>query len=114
MMSDHNTTGNFAFCTDTSLGMLGVVNEALLYSDERGIEVLPSLPKAWSKGCVKGLMARCHVEVEELSWDVTEKQINIVLNPFSSKTICVRSGIAGVEERQVALKEGEKIRIQLS
>ena len=44
MMTDHNTTGRFVYCTDTSLGTVGVINEALLYSDENCIELLPALP----------------------------------------------------------------------
>lgn len=53
MMTDHNTTGRFVYCTDTCLGLVGVINEALLYSDEHVIEVLPALPAKWKKGCIK-------------------------------------------------------------
>ena len=108
MMTDHNTTGNFVFCTDTSLGTLAIINEALLYSDETTIELLPALPGKWKKGCIKGLMARCRTEVKELSWNIDEKKVTVVLISFKEQKISLKCGIGGFEEKEICLKNGEE------
>src|SRR5690554_4409647 len=48
-MTDHNTDRSIGvYCTDTSLGMVGVINETLLYSNTGEIELLPALPSKWT------------------------------------------------------------------
>ena len=73
LMTDHDTNRRFdAYCTDTAFGSIGVVNEALLFSNNGVIEILPALPKKWKKGEIRGLMARVQAEVSCLSWDTDE------------------------------------------
>lgn len=73
-MTDHDTNRrNDTYCTDTAFGTLGAVNEALVFSNTGQIEIIPALPRDWTEGTVKGLMARTQVEVTNLSWNLDEK-----------------------------------------
>lgn len=107
MMTDHNTTGKFVYCTDTSLGTVGVINEALLYSDEKCIEVLPALPEMWKKGCIRGLMARCRTEVKELRWDIDAKEVFVSLMPAEDVNIHVRCGLSASVDEKIQLRKGQ-------
>ena len=71
LITDHDTNRrNDTYCTDSTFGMMGAVNEALVFSNTGEIEIIPALPKDWTKGSVNGLMARTRVEVSGLSWDI--------------------------------------------
>ncbi len=70
-MTDHDTNRrNDTYCTDTAFGTLGAVNESLVFSNTGEIEIIPALPKDWTKGTVNGLMARTEAKVSSLSWDI--------------------------------------------
>lgn len=80
MITDHDTNRrNDTYCTDSTFGMLGAVNEALVFSNTGEIEIIPALPKDWTKGSVNGLMARTRVEVSGLSWDIDKAKATAVL-----------------------------------
>lgn len=65
LMTDHNThRGSDCYCTDTSLGIVGVINEMLLYSDTGVIEIFPALVDGLDSGEVKGLMAKTRAKVD--------------------------------------------------
>lgn len=69
MMTDHNTNRKSdTYCTDTSIGLVGAINEALIFSNTGVIELLPALPATLRSGSVKGLMTRTRSEVEQLDW----------------------------------------------
>lgn len=81
MMTDHDTNRrNDTYCTDTAFGTLGAINEALAFSNTGQIEIIPALPKDWTKGKVTGLMARTRVEIESLEWDIEGKIATVSLN----------------------------------
>ena len=45
LMTDHNTNrGSDTYCTDTELGMIGIVNESLVYSERGEIELSRRFP----------------------------------------------------------------------
>ncbi|MGN1098476.1 MAG: glycosyl hydrolase family 95 catalytic domain-containing protein, partial [Clostridia bacterium] len=80
MMTDHDTNRrNDTYCTDTAFGTIGAVNEALVFSNTGEIEIIPALPKDWTKGEVKGLMARTRTEVSELVWDLDASAARVTL-----------------------------------
>jgi len=71
LMTNHDITGSSnAYCTDSSLGLIGVINESLLYSTEGEIELLPAKPTTWAKGEYKNLRARTQANVS-CSWSGT-------------------------------------------
>ncbi len=103
MMTDHNTHDGWGvFCTDTSIGTIGIINEMLLYSNDGVIEALPALPDEWSEGSIKGLRARTNAEVD-LEW--TSETVKITVT--SDKTQTIKVSVYGGEEQNVTFAEGE-------
>lgn len=91
LMTDHNTDRSFGvYCTDTSLGIVGIINELLLYSDTGTIEFLPALPKQWSVGSISGLMARTNAKVTKLEWDLSSKRMNASVLSAKDQTIQIK------------------------
>ena len=87
-MTDHNTDRCRAvFCTDTLFGLMGVVQEMLVYSDDAHIEVLPALIPEWRKGSVRGLRTRCGVAIERLFWDMEAGEVSLTLK--AARDTCV-------------------------
>ena len=77
LMTDHNTDrSKGVYCTDTIIGLVGVINEMLVYSDMEQIEFLPAIAPEWTKGRICGLRTRCHVLIQRLTWDVDRKEIS--------------------------------------
>ncbi|MCC8022921.1 MAG: hypothetical protein LIO46_03970, partial [Clostridiales bacterium] len=102
-MTDHNThRGSNCYCTDTSLGIIGVVNEMLLYSDTGVIELLPALPADLKQGAVSGLMAKTQAEVQ-MEWD--EGIVTAQIKSNIAQTI--RVSCCGGEAREIAFAPGE-------
>jgi len=109
MMTDHNTHDGWGvFCTDTSIGTIGIINEMLLYSNDGVIEALPALPDEWSEGSIKGLRARTNAEVD-LEW--TSETVKITVT--SDKTQTIKVSVCGGEEQNVNFAEGETKTITL-
>jgi hypothetical protein len=77
-MTDHDTNRrNDTYCTDTAFGTVGAVNEAVVFSNTGEIEIIPALPKDWTKGEVEGLMARTQAEIENLSWSIDDGKASV-------------------------------------
>ncbi|CAM3461574.1 MULTISPECIES: glycosyl hydrolase family 95 catalytic domain-containing protein [Saccharibacillus] len=80
LMTDHDTNRRCdTYCTDTLLGTVGAINEALLFSNSGEIEILPALPPDWNEGRVEGLMARTRVEVAVLEWNLAAGRASVAL-----------------------------------
>ena len=84
LMADHNTTGKFVYCTDFTLGFIGIVDEALIYSDESTLEFLPAIPSSWNKGSAGGFRTRCGIVVNELTWDLELEKIDCTVTDRKS------------------------------
>ena len=92
------------FCTDVCHTVPGIMLEMLVGSTERGIDLLPALPRGLSKGSVCGVKARCGVTVEKLSWDLPAGRLVVSLRANSNKKIRLR---AGMYKADVSLKGGK-------
>lgn len=105
MMTDHNTDRCCdTYCTDTAIGITGVVNEALAFSDTGEIQVLPALPPAWSAGTISGLMTRAGAELERLDWDVSAGVVRVRIRAYADCSVVLTCGRAW--KRATALGEG--------
>jgi len=90
LMTDHNTDRSVGvYCTDTSLGTVGIINEMLLYSNTGVIELLPALPLKWRKGSINGLMARTNAQITRLEWDLEEGKIVASIHSSCAQSIMV-------------------------
>lgn len=93
LMTDHDSNRRLnAFCTDTLFGIVGIVNEMLLFSDSNEIELLPALPQELKSGSVKGLAARCRVIVKELVWNIEDGEVNARLLPSEDVVAALTCG----------------------
>ncbi len=110
MMTDHDTNRrNDTYCTDTAFGTLGAVNEALAFSNTGQIEIIPALPKDWTKGKVEGLMARTRAEIENLEWNIEEGFAKVSIKSLEDdNTIRLSSG----EAWTMATIDGEALEIK--
>lgn len=110
LMTDHNTNrGSDTYCTDTELGMIGIVNESILCSDTGRIDILPALPEKWSKGAMNGLMARTQARVN-VEWDNGKAKATIV----SSVEQKIIVSCAGDNEQEITLKPNQEITLEFN
>ena len=93
-MTDHNTDRSAGvYCTDTSLGTVGIINEMLLYSNTGEVEFLPALPSKWKIGSISGIMARTNAQVTKLKWDLEKGIIQAAILSYAEQTIRIGFGI---------------------
>lgn len=78
MMTSHNDNHNSTYCTDSAFGIMGAVNESLLYSNTGVVEILPCLLDSSEKGNISGLRARCNTECN-IAWDGKEGKASVEL-----------------------------------
>lgn len=109
LMADHYTHGGWGvFCTDTTIGTIGIINEMLLYSNDGVIEALPALPDEWNEGGIKGLRARTNAEVD-LEWNSETVTVTVT----SDKAQTIRVKVYGGEEQNITFNKGETRKIVL-
>ncbi len=85
MMTSHNDNHNSTYCTDSAFGIMGAVNEALMYSNTGEIEVLPTLLSTMQSGSITGLRARCNAKADEIKWDVKDNNTSVQTTISSDK-----------------------------
>lgn len=103
LMADHYTHGGWGvFCTDTTIGTIGIIDEMLLYSNDGVIEALPALPDEWSQGRIEGLRARTNAEVD-IEW--TAEKVTLTITSDKAQTIDL--SVYGGETQPVTFNKGE-------
>ena len=109
LMTDHYTHGGWGvFCTDTSIGTVGVIDETLLYSNPGVIDALPALPSEWKEGSITGLRARTNAQVD-LEWTANEVTITVT----SDKAQSIKISAWGGKAITVDFEKGETKEITL-
>ncbi|MBR2730891.1 MAG: glycoside hydrolase N-terminal domain-containing protein [Clostridia bacterium] len=109
LMTDHYTHNSWGvFCTDTSIGTVGMIDEMLLYSNTGVIEALPALPDAWQTGSIQGLRARTNAQVD-LAW--TADTVTVMVHSDQAQELLV--SVCGGESRTLTLAAGETKQLTL-
>ncbi len=107
LMTNHDYDRGSCYCTDFAIGYLGIVNEALVFSDKNEIEILPALPTSgFDAGTVTGLRCRTQAQIDSLTWSLEEKTAVVTITSDIDQTINVSCGKSD-ETKQVTLKAGE-------
>jgi hypothetical protein len=72
--------------------------EMLVYSRPGVIEVLPAVPESLGKGSIKGLLARTFAKVDDMTWNLAAKTVDLTLSSVRKQTITliVRHGIQSI------------------
>lgn len=79
---------------DATFSMPAVLTEMLVYSESGVLEILPALPQdKFRRGCLRGLIARGGITVEELNWNKILGAVNVALNSVKNQTITFRLGV---------------------
>lgn len=126
LMTDHDITkARGVYCTDTIIGLVGVIQEMLLYSDDDCIEFLPAAAPEWTEGKVCGLRTRNGVLVKELSWDTAGQTLQAVLEAGEAVKVriacdcmegvfCTQTGEEVQNGGELFLKKGKAVCLSLS
>lgn len=93
LMTNHDYDQGSCYCTDFAIGYLGIINEALVYSDDGEIGLLPALPTSgFDKGTIKGIKARTRTTVDSLSWDMNTGSVEATITSDVDQQIKVTYG----------------------
>lgn len=71
---------------DANMGWTAAVQEMLMFSTPGHITILPALPRKWSNGSVRGLLARGGVSVS-IKWNKLENSIQATLESKTNQEI---------------------------
>ncbi len=118
MMTDHNSDrGSDTYCTDTSMGLVGTINEMVLFSNTGKIQLCPALGSDWTRGSMDGLRARTRAEVEKLSWDTEAGKVMAQIRSDIDQTITLTSKLpwkqADVSGTQAKVTPGDSITLTM-
>lgn len=103
LMTDHNIDRRLGvYCTDTGIGMVGIIDEMLLYSNTGVIEALPAIPTEWTTGSITGLRARTNAEVD-VWW--TQNEVRVTVK--SDKAQNIKVSVYGSSSVEASFEEGE-------
>jgi len=89
------------FQIDGNFGATSGIAEMLLQSRDNKVFILPSLPSAWEKGCVKGLRAKGCIKVD-IRWD--KQLVKTTLLSDIDQTVMV--AVKGIDMNRVELTAG--------
>ena len=112
LMTNHDYDRGSCYCTDFAIGYLGIVHEALVYSNDDEIELLPALPESgFDRGTLTGLKTRNRATVTRLQWDLAAGTVQAVLTADVDRTLAVR---CGQTVRTLHCKAGEPVEVQFT
>lgn len=132
MMTSHNSGHGSTYCTDSAFGIMGAINESLLYSNTGVVEILPALMVAVNQGSISGLRARCNTQCD-IQWDINNgKASTTLVSDEDDNVVKVRcakawksASIGGVVQKvktdedgmpcvELTLKKGEKVQVDFA
>lgn len=111
LMTNHDYDQGSCYCTDFAIGYLGIINEALVYSNTGEIELLPALIDGFDKGEITGINARTRATVDSLKWDITAGKVDAAITSQIDQEISVSYG---EETQKLVFKAGETKTVSFS
>lgn len=87
LMTNHDIDRLSCYCTDFSIGYLGIINESLVYSSEGEIEVLPAVPSDFTVGEISGIRARTRATVDLLKWNLESGEVTVTVTSDIAQTV---------------------------
>lgn len=106
LMTNHDYDRGSCYCTDFAIGYLGIINEALIFSNTGEIELLPALPTSgFDKGELSGIRTRTRATVSSMLWDKENGNLTAEITSDIDQTITVSYG---TQQQKISLKAGEK------
>jgi hypothetical protein len=80
---------------DAQGGIPAIMMEMLAYTRPGVIEVLPALPSLLKKGSIKGMLARTFARINNLTWDMQARTVNLTITSLKKQdiTLIARYGI---------------------
>jgi len=80
---------------DAQGGIPAILMEMLAYTRPGVIEVLPALPSLLKKGSIKGMLARTFARINNLTWDMQARTVNLTITSLKKQdiTLIARYGI---------------------
>lgn len=106
MMTNHDYDRNSCYCTDFAIGYLGIINESLVYSYNKGIELLPALPESFENGEICGIRTRNRCIINSLEWDTSSNTIEISITSETAQTLKISNALTN-EAKEVTFKANE-------
>ncbi len=99
LMTNHHMNASSAYCTDFTIGYLGIINESLVYSNIGEIEILPALLNSgFEKGALTGIRARTQATVEKLEWDIENGTATVTVKSDIAQEIKITCGLSSDEQ----------------
>lgn len=111
LMTNHDYDRGSCYCTDFAIGYLGIINEALVYSNTGEIELLPACVKGFDKGEITGINARTRATVDSLSWDLREGKVDAKITSHINQELSVSYGD---DTQTIVFKAGETKTVSFS
>jgi hypothetical protein len=95
---------------DAQTGIPAIIMEMTAFSRPGVIEVLPALPSSLERGSVKGMMARAFTKINELSWDLQNRTVDITVTSLKNQdiTLIARYGIDDISAPAGIIKNFRK------
>jgi hypothetical protein len=86
------------FMPDAQGAMTTLMMEMLVYSRPGVIELLPAVPEYIGQGSIKGMLARTFTKVDDLSWNMAAKTVDVTLRSLRKQDVAliVRYGIMSI------------------
>ncbi|NMB52561.1 MAG: hypothetical protein GX999_09555, partial [Bacteroidales bacterium] len=95
---------------DAQTGIPAIIMEMTAFSRPGVIEVLPALPSSLERGSIKGMMARAFTKINELSWDLQNRTVDITVTSLKNQdiTLIARYGIDDISAPAGIIKNFRK------
>ena len=115
LMTSHNPDLE-TYNADAAHCLPAVVVEMLVDSRPGIVELLPALPADWGTGSLRGIATRTRAALEELTWDLPNRRLRVVLRSAEKQTLvvlCRKAQEAADQRRLIHLLPGISVTLDI-